>query len=137
MSRGSLPTDCGSLNLEMFAPPMGIVTPSSVNQFVSSSGPPVAMQPITALMMSGLSREQAEEIFLLAHKAPALGRKLTHNFAQLSQQEALLHMGVQATRYEKATQGSQTESLCITQCSNLRGRVPPLRKLMRPSLALG
>ena len=69
MSRGSLPPDHGSLDLEMFAPPMGTVTPLSVNQFVSSSGPPVAMQPIMALMMSGLSKEQAEEIFLLACEA--------------------------------------------------------------------
>ena len=105
MSRGSLPLDHGSLDLEMFTPLTGMVTPSSVNQFVSSSGPPAAMQPIMALVTSGLSRKQAEEIFLLAHEARALGRKLTHDFAQLSQQEALLHMGVQATGYEKATWG--------------------------------
>ena len=69
MSRGSLPPDHSSLDFEMFAPLTGTVTPSSVNQFVSSSGPPAAMQPITALVMSELSREQAEEIFLLAHEA--------------------------------------------------------------------
>ena len=63
------------------------------------------MQPIVALTTSGLSKELAEEILLLAHEAQALGRKLTCNFAELSQQEALLCMGVQATRYEKATQG--------------------------------
>ena len=66
MSRGSLPPDRGSLDLEMFAPLTGTITPSSVNQFVSSSGPPMTMQPITALVMSRLSKEQAEEIFLLA-----------------------------------------------------------------------
>ena len=105
MSRGSLPPDHGSLNIEMFTSPMGTVTQSSVNQFVSRNGPPMAMQAITALMTSGLSKEQAEAIFLLAHEVQALGRKLAHNFIQLSLQEALFHMGVQATGYEKATHG--------------------------------
>ena len=74
ISRGSLPPDCGSLNIEMFVPPTGVVTPSSVNQFVSSSGPPVAMQFDAALAMTGLSKEQAEEFFLLTHKAQMLGK---------------------------------------------------------------
>ena len=76
MSRGSLPPDRGSVNIEMFAPPTGVVTPSSVNQFVLSSGPPTAMQSDAALTTSGLSKEQAEEIFLLTHEAQMLGRKL-------------------------------------------------------------
>ena len=105
MSQGSLPPDCGSLNIEMFAPSTGVVTPSSVNQFVSSSGPSVAMQLDAALAMTGLSKEQAEEIFLLTREAQTLGRRLTHDFIQLSHNEALFHMGVQATGYEKATHG--------------------------------
>ena len=78
MSRGSLPPDCGSLDIEMFTPPTGVVTPSSVNQFVSSSRPPTAMQLDAALAMTGLSKEQAEEIFLLTHEAQTLGRRLVH-----------------------------------------------------------
>ena len=105
MSRGSLPPDCGSLNIEMFMPPMGVVTPSSVNQFVSSSGPPTAMQFDTALAMTGFSKEQAEEIFLLTCKAQTLGRRLMCDFIQLSHKVVLFHMGVQATGYEKATSG--------------------------------
>ena len=105
MSRGSLPPDCGSINIEMFTPPTGIVTPSSVNQFVTSSGPPVTMQLDAALVMSRLSREQAEEIFILTYKAQTLGRKLTHKFILLSHKEALFHMGIQATAYEQASSG--------------------------------
>ena len=112
MNRGSLPPDHGSLNLEMFAPLTGTVTPFSVNQFVSSSGPPVTMQPITALTTSGLSKERVEEIFLLAHKVRALGRKLACEFAQLSQQEALLCMGVESTSYKRGTWGWPD---CITE----------------------
>ena len=65
----------------------------------------MAMQVDAVLTMSRLSKEQAEEIFHLAHEAQALGRKLALNSIQLSHQEALFHMGVQATRYEKATHG--------------------------------
>ena len=64
----------------MLTPLMGTIIPSSVNQIVSSSGPPAAMQAIMALVTSGLSKEQAEEIFLLACEAWALGRKLTHDY---------------------------------------------------------
>ena len=79
MSRGSLPPDRSSINIEMFAPPTGVVTPSSVNQFVLSSGQPMAMQLDAALMtMFGLSKEQEEEIFLLTHEAQMLGLRLTH-----------------------------------------------------------
>ena len=105
MSRGSLPPDHGSLDIEMFAPLTGIVTPLSVNQFVSSSGPPAGLPLEPALAMTGLSKEQGEEIFLLTHEAQKLGRKLMHDFIHLSNQEALFHMGVQATGFEKVTSG--------------------------------
>ena len=94
MSRGSLPLDHGSLNIEICMPPMGVVIPSSVNQFVSSCGPPMAIQLDAALAMTGLSNEQAEEIFLLTHEAQTLGRMLTCDIIQLSHKEALFHMGV-------------------------------------------
>ena len=58
-----------------------------------------------ALVMFWLSKEQAEEIFLLTRKAQMLGRKLTCDFIQLSHKEALFCMGVQATGYKKATSG--------------------------------
>ena len=105
MSRESLPPDNGSINIEMFMPPTGVVTPSSMNQFVLSSGPPMAMQLDAALTMSGLSNEQAEEIFLLTHEAQTLGMRLVCNFIQLSHKEALFLMGVQASGYKKATSG--------------------------------
>ena len=76
-----------------------------MNQFVSSSKPPVAIQLDAALAMTGLSKEQAEEIFLLTYEAQVLGRRLTCDFIQVSHNEALFHMGVQATGYEKATSG--------------------------------
>ena len=98
MIRGSLPPDPSSVNIEMFALPTGVVTPSSVNQFLSSSGPSTTMQLDAALMMSGLSREQTEEIFLLTREAQTLGRKLARNFI-------LFHMGIQATAYEQAASG--------------------------------
>ena len=76
MSWGSLPpVDCGSLDIEMFMPLTGVVTPVSVNQFIFSSGPPVTMQLDAALAMAGLSKEQAEEIFLLTREAQKLGRR--------------------------------------------------------------
>ena len=63
------------------------------------------MQLDAAITMAGLSKEQAEEIFCLTHKAQNLGRKITHDFINLSNQEALFHMGVQATGYEKVASG--------------------------------
>ena len=48
---------------------------------------------------------QIEEIFLLTHEVQALHGKLSLDFIQLSHQEALFCMGVQATGYEKATWG--------------------------------
>ena len=81
------------------------------------------MQAAVALAMSRLSRDQAEEIFLLACEAQALARRLTHDFIQLSHQEALFCVGVQATRYEKATHGRPDHvTACITQCSNPEGQ---------------
>ena len=105
MSRGSLPPDQGSVDIEMFAPLTGTVTPSSTNQLVSSSRPPMTMQLDAVLATSGLTKEQAEEIFLLTREVQALRRQLALDFIQLSHQEVLFHMGVQATRYEKATWG--------------------------------
>ena len=105
MSRGSLPPDHGSLDIEMFMPVTGVFTPSSMNQIVLSSGPPATMQLDAALPTTGLSKEQAEEIFHLTHEAQMLGRRLACNFIQLSNNEALFHMEVQATGYEKATSG--------------------------------
>ena len=55
--------------------------------------------------MTGLSKEQAEEIFLLTHEAQTLGRRLACDFIQLSYNEALFCMGVQTTGYKKATSG--------------------------------
>ena len=108
MSRGSLPPEHSSVDIEIFAPPRGVVTPSSVNQFVSSSGPPVTMQLDAALVTSGLSREQAEEIFLLTCEAQTLGRKLTCNFILLFHKEALLHMGSKPLHISKLLVGALT-----------------------------
>ena len=55
------------------------------------------MQLDMAIAMAGLSTEQAEEIFLLTCEAKKLGRKITCDFINLSSQEALFHMGAQAT----------------------------------------
>ena len=63
------------------------------------------MQLDAALAMAGLSKEQAEEIFLLTHKAQKLERKLVCDFIHLSNKEALFCIGIQATGYEKATSG--------------------------------
>ena len=114
MSWGSLPpADHGSPDIEMFMPLTGVVTPLSVNQFVSSSGPPVTMQLDAALVMAGLSKEQAEEIFLLDHEAQKLGRKLTHDFIHLSNKEVLFHLGIQATGYKKVISGCPEPSYSI------------------------
>ena len=84
---------------------MGVVTPMSVNHFVSSSGPPMTMQLDADIAKAGLSKEQAEEIFDLTSKAQKLGRKITCDFINLSNQEALFCMGFQATSYEKVAHG--------------------------------
>ena len=77
----------------------------SATPFVTSSGPPATMQLDMAIAMVGLSMEQAEEIFLLTCEAKKLGRKIMHNFINLSSQEALFCMGAQATGYEKVASG--------------------------------
>ena len=106
LSHGSLPpVDGGSCEIEMSVPPTGVVTPASVNQFVTSSGPPMTIQLDAAIATAGLSKEQAEEIFLLNHKAQKLERKIACKFINLSSQEALFHMGAQATGYEKIACG--------------------------------
>ena len=105
MSRGSLPPNRRSVDTEMFVSSAGMVTPSSVHQLVSSRGPPTNMQLDAVLVTSGLTKEQTEEIFLLTCEVQTLCGKLDLDFIQLSHQEALFHMGVQAARYEKATQG--------------------------------
>ena len=79
--------------------PTRMVTSSSMNQLVSSSGPPTIMQLDAVFVTSGLTKEQTEEIFLLTHEVQALHRKLALDFIQLS------HMGVQAAGYKKATRG--------------------------------
>ena len=76
----------------MFALPMGVVTPMSVNQFVTSSGPPATMQLDAVIATAGLSKEQAGEIFSLTRKVQKLGRKIVHEFINLSNQEALFCM---------------------------------------------
>ena len=106
LSLGSLsPADSGSCDLEMFTPPRGVVRPLSVTQFITSSGPPAMMQLDMAIVMAGLSMEQVEEIFLLTCEAKKLGRKIACNFINLSSQEVLFHMGVQATGYKKIASG--------------------------------
>ena len=69
------------------------------------------MQLDAAIAMAGLSKEQAEDIFSLTCKAQKLGRKIAHDFINLSNQEALFHMGVQATGYEKVASGCPD---CVT-----------------------
>ena len=86
-------------------PSLGVVTPVSATQSVTSSGPPATMQLDTTITMAGLSKEQAEEIFLLTHKAQKLGRKTARDFINLSSQEALFHMGTQAPGHEKVASG--------------------------------
>ena len=63
------------------------------------------MQLDAVLMTSGLTKEQNEEIFLLTHEVQTLHRKLSLDVIQLSHQEVLFYMGVQAAGYEKATWG--------------------------------
>ena len=85
-SRGSLPpADSESCEIEMFAPLMRVVTPMSVNQFVSSSGLPTTMHFDADIAKAGLSKEQTEEIFHLTHKAQKLGKKIKHDFINLFQ----------------------------------------------------
>ena len=136
MSQGSLPpADCGSLDIEMFAPPTGVVTPTSVNQFVSSSGPPMTMQLDAALATAGLSKEQAEEIFLLTCEAQKLGRKLVRDFINLSSKEALFCMDVQATGYEKVASGCAYHVTAYLTMIRSEGRVWRLKNSMKLLIA--
>ena len=105
MSRGSLPPDRGSVDTEIFASSTRMVTPSSAHHLVSSSGQPMSVQLDPVLATSGLTKEQTEEIFLLTCEVQTLCGRLALDFIQLSHQEALFRMGVQAAGYEKATQG--------------------------------
>ena len=105
MSRASLPLDRGSVDTEVFTSPTGIVTPSSTHHLVPSSRQLTNVQLDPVLATSGLTKAQTEEIFLLTREVQALHGKLSLDFIQLSHQEALFRMGVQATGYEKATQG--------------------------------
>ena len=93
------------MDTETLVSSTGMVTPSSAHQPVPSSGQPVGAQLDPVITMSGLAKVQTEEIFLLSHKVQTLHRRLALDFIELSHQEALFCMGVQAARYEKATQG--------------------------------
>ena len=121
MSRGSLPPADSSCAIEMFVPLMGVVTPVSVNQFVTSSGPPMTMQLDAAIVTAGLSKQRAEEIFLLTHEAQKLGRKIVHDFINLSNEEALFCMGPQATGYEKVASGHPDHVTAYYMMINSKG----------------
>ena len=105
MNRGSLPLGRGSMDTETLASSTGMVTLSSAHQPVSSSRQPTNMQQDPAITMSGLTKVQTEEIFLLSHEVQTLRGRLALDFIELSHQEALFCMVVQATRYEKVTWG--------------------------------
>ena len=83
----------------------GMVTPSSACWTVPSSGQLVNMQLDSVIATSGLTKVQTEEIFLLSREVQTLCGRLALDFIQLSHQEALFRMGVQAAGYEKATRG--------------------------------
>ena len=103
MNRGSLPPDQGSVYIEMFAPPLGwLLPPVQINWFpvVGHCDHAIGCGPRNIQ-----AKEQTEEIFLLTSEVQTLCRKLALDFIQLSHQEVLFHMGVQAARYEKATWG--------------------------------
>ena len=93
------------MDTETLASSTGMVTPSSAHQLVPSSRQPTSVQLDPVIATSGLTKVQAEEIFLLSHEVQTLHGRLTLDFIKLSHQEALFCMGVQATRYEKATWG--------------------------------
>ena len=94
------------MDTEMFASSTGMVTPSSVHQLVSSSGPPMQTCSWMLSSTSGLTKEQTEEIFLLTHEVQTLHGKLALDFIQLSHQEALFHMGVQAAEVREGYPGA-------------------------------
>ena len=93
------------MDTEVFTSPTGIVTPSTTHHLVSSSGQPANLKLDPVLATSRLTKVQTEEIFLLTREVQALCGKLSLDFIQLSHQEALFHMAVQAAGYKKATRG--------------------------------
>ena len=101
-NRGSLPLDRGGVGTEIPVSSTGMVTPSSAHQLVLSSGQLTNAQVDSVIATSGLTEAQSEEIFLLSYEVQTLQGKLALDFIQLSHQEALFHMGAQATRHEKA-----------------------------------
>ena len=112
--QGSLPLGRGSTDAETFASYTGMVTPSSAHQPVPSSRQPMNAQLDPTIAMSGLTKVQTEEIFLLSHEVQTLHGRLAQDFIELSHQEALFRMGAQAARYEKATRDIQIEPRHIT-----------------------
>ena len=65
----------------------------------------MTIQLDAAIAMAGLSKEQAEEIFSLTREVQKLGRKIACDFINMSNQEVLFHMGIQATGYKKVANG--------------------------------
>ena len=84
------------MDTETLASSTRMVTPSSAHQLVPSSGQPTNAQLDPVIATSGLTKVQTEEIFLLSHEVQTLCRRLALDFIELSHQEALFHMGVQA-----------------------------------------
>ena len=77
-----------------------------------------------------------KEIFLLTHEAQTLGRKLICDFILLFHKEALFHMGVQATGYERAASGHPD---CVTTYYSMiksKGEGASVKK-MKPLTACG
>ena len=99
----------------------GIVTPSSAHQLVSSSRRPTDAQLDPVIATSGLTKAQTEEIFLLSREVQTLHGRLALDFIQLSHQEALFRMGVQAARYEKATRGHPDRTVAYSSLIKSKG----------------
>ena len=139
LSQGSLPpADSGSCEFKMFTLPRGVVTPVSVTQFITSSGPPATMQLDMAIAMAGLSTEQVEEIFLLTHEPKKLGRKIACDFINLSSQEVLFHMGAQATGYEKVASGCPDCVMAYYTIMHSKGeKVENLNEAVEPPVQKG
>ena len=107
------------MDTEIPASTTGVVTSSSAHQLVSSSRRSTQLDPVIAT--SGLTKMQTEEIFLLSCEVETLCRRLALDFIQLSHQEALFCMGVQATRYEKATQGHPDHTIAYSSLIKSKG----------------
>ena len=93
------------MDTEILVSSSRMVTLSSACQPVLSSRQLVNAQVDSVIATSGLTKAQTEEIFLLSCEVQTLCGRLALDFIQLSHQEALFRMGVQAARYEKATRG--------------------------------